>query len=93
MYGITFEADNGVGGVCTGTVTVCVPHDRRGDADDCVGDGQDHNSLVGRVRLDAPFLVRKAPRVGVTSRRDPSKVHAHASAGIDGASTYYVLRR
>ena len=28
VYRITFSADDGRGGTCTGAVTVCVPHDR-----------------------------------------------------------------
>lgn len=44
VYRITFEADDGVGGVCTGAVTVCVPHDKRPGAT-CVDDGQTYNSL------------------------------------------------
>jgi len=44
VYHIRFQADDGVGGVCTGTVTVCVPHDRRGGST-CVDDGQAFSSL------------------------------------------------
>ncbi|GMU84436.1 MAG: hypothetical protein AMXMBFR47_43060, partial [Planctomycetota bacterium] len=44
VYRINFEADDGAGGVCTGFVTVCVPHDRR-PGTTCVDDGQQHNSL------------------------------------------------
>lgn len=29
VYYVTFTADDGAGGSCTGAVTVCVPHDRR----------------------------------------------------------------
>lgn len=37
VYRVTFEASDGNGGVCTGTVTICVPHDQgRGRA---CGDG------------------------------------------------------
>jgi hypothetical protein len=42
VYRITFQADDGVAGICTGTVTVCVPHDR---ASGCVDDGQNYSSL------------------------------------------------
>jgi hypothetical protein len=44
VYRIQFQADDGIGGVCTGTVTVCVPHDKRGT--ECIDDGQNHNSLT-----------------------------------------------
>lgn len=43
VYRITFQADDGVDGICTGTVTVCVPHDRK--AHPCVDDGQFYSSL------------------------------------------------
>jgi hypothetical protein len=43
VYRVTFQADDGVGGVCTGQVSVCVPHDRRGAA--CIDDGQSYPSL------------------------------------------------
>jgi hypothetical protein len=43
VYEVTFTADDGVGGRCTGTVVVCVPHDRQ--ADTCVDDGQLYQSL------------------------------------------------
>jgi len=42
VYRITFQADDGQGGKCTGTVTVCVPHDRKAPA--CVDDGQLYQS-------------------------------------------------
>ena len=29
VYHVTFRADDGQGGTCEGTVTVCVPHDQR----------------------------------------------------------------
>ena len=43
VYAITFTATDGKGGQCTGTVTVCVPHDQ-GDPT-CVDDGQRYSSL------------------------------------------------
>ena len=42
VYQVTFTADNGIGGTCSGTVTVCVPHDRK--ATGCVDDGQFYDS-------------------------------------------------
>jgi len=37
VYHVSFAADDGRGGRCTGTVTVCVPHDQVGQA--CVDQG------------------------------------------------------
>jgi hypothetical protein len=42
VYHITFQADDGAGGQCTGRVTVCVPHDRRHPT--CVDDGQRYDA-------------------------------------------------
>jgi hypothetical protein len=38
VYHVTFQADDGAGGQCTGQVTVCVPHDRHHTT--CMDDGQ-----------------------------------------------------
>ncbi|MHC4705643.1 MAG: hypothetical protein ACYS8I_00970 [Planctomycetota bacterium] len=43
VYEIHFEADDGMGGVCNGTVSVCVPHDKGKDGG-CIDDGQFYNS-------------------------------------------------
>jgi hypothetical protein len=43
VYHVTFTADDGNGGTCSGMVTVCVPHDRK-DAN-CTDDGALYNSL------------------------------------------------
>lgn len=45
VYRIDFTADDGKGGTCNGTVTVCVPHDQRPGAT-CVDDGTVFNSLL-----------------------------------------------
>jgi hypothetical protein len=45
VYRVTFQADDGSGGYCTGEVTVCVPHDKGKNAPPCVDDGQNFNSL------------------------------------------------
>jgi subtilisin-like proprotein convertase family protein len=42
VYHIAFTADDGQGGTCSGTVTVCVPHDQAGD--DCVDQGPLYDS-------------------------------------------------
>jgi hypothetical protein len=41
VYHVTFTADDGLGGGCTGTVTVCVPHNRQAT---CVNGGPVYNS-------------------------------------------------
>jgi hypothetical protein len=45
VYHITFMADDGTGGNCTGTVSVCVPHSKGKKAPPCVDDGQVHDSV------------------------------------------------
>lgn len=42
VYVIHFEADDGVNGICTGTVSVSVPHNKKST---CVDDGQQYSSL------------------------------------------------
>ena len=42
VYHITFQADDGAGGQCTGQVTVCVPHDRHHPI--CVDDSQRYDA-------------------------------------------------
>ena len=49
VYRINFNAFDGIGGSCTGSVAVCVPHDRRGftkGTTTCVDDGQLYDSLT-----------------------------------------------
>jgi len=43
VYAITFESDDGRGGICTGQVTVGVPHDK-GKGRVPIGDGQNYDS-------------------------------------------------
>jgi len=43
VYHIDFTADDGNGGVCTGSTTVCVPHDQGGNST-CVDGGPLHDS-------------------------------------------------
>jgi len=45
VYHITFMAEDGMGGVCNGTVQVCVPHDQR-PGSTCVDGGPLYDSLV-----------------------------------------------
>ncbi len=45
VYRVTFQANDGHGGVCTGQVNVCVPHSKGKHAPPCVDDGQGYNSL------------------------------------------------
>jgi hypothetical protein len=44
VYHIGFTADDGNGGTCSGTVKVCVPHDKSGD--ECVDDGPLYDSTA-----------------------------------------------
>ena len=44
VYRVTFTASDTSGATCTGSVTVCVPHDRRRHP--CVDEGQRYNSLA-----------------------------------------------
>jgi hypothetical protein len=39
IYHIAFDADDGMGGMCTGVVTVCVPHDKARKKSQCVDQG------------------------------------------------------
>lgn len=45
VYHISFTADDGVGGSCTGEVLVCVPHDQGGKPT-CIDEGPLYNSLL-----------------------------------------------
>ncbi len=45
VYHVSFTADDGQGGTCTGEVTVCVPHDQ-GNGSTCVDEGPLYDSLV-----------------------------------------------
>lgn len=45
VYHISFTADDGKGGTCTGEVTVCVPHDQ-GKGNTCVDEGPGFDSTV-----------------------------------------------
>jgi hypothetical protein len=45
VYRVTFEADDGHGGLCTGTVTVRVPHNMGKNAPPAIDDGQSFNSF------------------------------------------------
>ena len=44
VYHISFIAEDGAGGICEGTVTVCVPHDQSGDP--CIDEGALYDSTV-----------------------------------------------
>jgi hypothetical protein len=44
VYQIDFTAEDGQGGSCTGSVTVCVPHDQR-PTGTCVDDGELYDSI------------------------------------------------
>lgn len=54
VYEISFTADDGKGGECSASVTVCVPHDQR-NGHACFDDGQLYNSATGGIpKLNAP---------------------------------------
>lgn len=44
VYQVHFTADDGRGGVCSGAVAVCVPHDQKAGGASCVDDGQFYDS-------------------------------------------------
>jgi hypothetical protein len=50
VYHIAFSADDGKGGTCTGTATVCVPRPGWRRSDDCVDQGPLHDSTVATAR-------------------------------------------
>jgi hypothetical protein len=45
VYHVTFEASDNSGGMCAGTVTICVPHSKGKNAPPCVDDGQNYSSF------------------------------------------------
>jgi cysteine-rich repeat protein len=45
VYHIEFDAEDGRGSQCAGTVRVCVPHDRRGRSGRCVDQGPQYDSM------------------------------------------------
>jgi len=45
VYAISFTARDGKGGICQGSVSICVPHDRD-SGNNCTDDGQNHDSTV-----------------------------------------------
>ena len=47
VYEISFVASDCLGATCTGSVTVCVPHDQGKKGGTCVDDGQLYNSVTG----------------------------------------------
>ena len=53
VYEISFEADDGTGLTCNGSVKVCVPHDQR-KGHECVDDGQLYDSTVTEIFQGRP---------------------------------------
>ncbi len=45
VYRVSFTASHGLGGQCTGQITVCVPKSKGKNVPPCVDDGQLHNSI------------------------------------------------
>jgi hypothetical protein len=54
VYEISFDAEDGMGGMCSGTVSVCVPHDQSPSdgepGQQCIDDGQLYDSTASEVR-------------------------------------------
>ena len=46
VYAVSFTASDGHGGACSGTVPVCVSHDRGRNRGGCLDDGQGYDSLA-----------------------------------------------
>jgi hypothetical protein len=81
---VGFEASDGRGGACHGTVTVCVPHDRGTGSPACEEDGTEYDALAcpapgGRGDL--------SPEPGV----DPIPVLRPLRSNGAGAAVVYVL--
>jgi hypothetical protein len=47
VYHVIFVADDGQGGMCTGMVQVCVPHDQGKNGRHCIDEGLLYNALQG----------------------------------------------
>ena len=74
VYHIDFSADDGRVGECSGSVTVCVPHDR-GDADGCVDQGPLFDSTLAAAPacgLGFEFALLLAPSMRLYRRRKVS---------------------
>jgi hypothetical protein len=63
VYKISFDADDGKGGVCSGSVNVCVPHDA-GNGHECADDGQLYDSTATEL------LIADLNRDGVINQLD-----------------------
>jgi hypothetical protein len=50
VYYLTVTGSDGRGGLCTGTVTVGVPHDQSPQRGTAIGDGPLYNSITGARR-------------------------------------------
>jgi hypothetical protein len=59
VYEIFFTADDGRDGECSGSVSVCVPHDK-GKGNECIDNGQDFSSL-GRYGFNVLIDLNKYP--------------------------------
>ena len=90
VYHVAFSADDGLGGTCSGSVLVCVPHDERGPSSSCVDDGPLFDSTLGpacgagfELALLLPVLMALHRRRG--RRRAEGRVRpAGYSIGLSG---------
>jgi hypothetical protein len=97
VYRIYFVADDGAGGACTGSVTVCVPHDQGHPGEcQCIDDGQSVNSL-GTGGMRAGGCAADWDRNGQLDRSDffsfindllAGNADFNHSGGTDGADFY-----
>ena len=73
VYEISFTASDGRGGESEGSVTVCVPHDRRKKGTPCVDDGRLYNSVTGApiVFATKPVMAEQDLAFGVGNYPNP----------------------
>lgn len=71
VYEITFVADDGKGGACPGSVTVCVPHDKGKKGSTCIDDGQFYDSVTGAAAASKPVVAAKPTLFGAENFPNP----------------------
>jgi hypothetical protein len=80
VYHITFVADDGVGGQCTGQVEVCVPHDR-GNGSACIDGGPRFDSTGPCDGCSVPGSCNACPRPWSCSDGDPCTIDVCTAGG------------